>query len=109
MSPETESTATLFDFARYLRKHIYELADGSTPEFSQDERYKLHSLGGAVEELMMFAQETGDRPLYDILDDFDYAVKECGMGAPSKGKFELDKGAFKLDEYEHKRTNKPAS
>ena len=100
MSPETKSKATLFDFVRYLRKHIYELADSSTPEFTQDEHYKLHDLGGAVEELMIFAQETGDRALYDILDDFDYAVKECGMGAPSKGKFELDKGAFKLDEYE---------
>ena len=102
MSPETKSKATLFDFVRYLRKHIYELADSSTPEFTQDEHYKLHDLGGAVEELMIFAQETGDRALYDILDDFDYAVKECGMGAPSKGKSELDRGAFKLDEYEHK-------
>ena len=102
MSPETESKATLFDFVRYLRKHIYELADSSTPEFTQDEYYKINDLGGAVEELMIFAQETGDRALYDILDDFDYAVKECGMGAPSKGKSELDRGAFKLDEYKHK-------
>ena len=101
MSFETERKSTLFDFVLYLRKHIYELSDSSALEFSQDEQYKLHSLRGAIEELMVFALEIGDRGLYDILDDLDYAVKECGIGAPGKGKSELDRGAFRIGDYEN--------
>lgn len=106
MSSETKRKTELFDFVRYLRKHIYELADSSALEFSQEEQWRISSLGGAVEELMSFAQETEDRALYDILNDFDYAVKECGMGAPGKGKSELDRGAFRIDEYENNQLEK---
>jgi hypothetical protein len=97
MLPQAESKKTLFDFVLYLRKYLYEYASTSTPEFTQDEHCKINDLGGAITELMIFVQETGDRALYDILDDLDYAVKECGMGAPS---------AFKLDEYENKLKTK---
>ena len=102
MPDEIKHKASLLDFVRYLRKHIYELADNRNPDFTPDERNRIYSLGGAVENLMAFAEELGDRELYDIMDDFTYALQESSMGAPSKGRFELDKFAHRLDDYEKK-------
>ena len=102
MSHEVKRRASLLDFVRYLRKHIYELADYTNPDFTADERIRIYSLLGAVEQLMAFAEELGDRELYAIMDDFTYALHEAGMGAPGKGKSELDKFAYRLDDYEEK-------
>jgi hypothetical protein len=100
MPSDTNNKPSLLDFVRYLQRHLYELADNENGNFTQEEKYKLNKLSGAVETLAVFAEEFGDKELWFIADDFIYAVNESLMGAPFKGKSEMDRSAYKLEEYE---------
>lgn len=100
MSLEAKSKGTLIGLIRYLREEIYALTEISNPTLSEDELQKIATLSFTVEHLMDFANKIGDRALYDILDDFTYALNETEMGAPAKGKSELDDCFYRIDDYE---------
>lgn len=95
---ESGNQATIINVVRHLHQELSELV--AADSLSEEQEYRLNSIGRTVEILTQVAQQVNDRALYEILDDFEYAVNETSMGAAGKGASELARTEAKIQRLE---------
>jgi hypothetical protein len=96
---ETENRVTVVKIVRYLHKQLSDLVAIDT--LNTEQEHQLKNIAGTVEVLTQLASDVSDRKLCDVLDDFDYGLKETSMGAAGKAALELTKTEAKIQALEN--------
>ena len=96
---ETKHRVTVVKIIRYLHKELSDLVAIDT--LNAEQEYQLKNIAGTVEVLIQLTSDVRDRKLWDVLDDFDYGLKERAMGAAGKAARELTKTEAKIQALEN--------
>jgi len=93
---ESQSKTSLNSLLLYIHKSLVDFLSQGYGEYTEDDKDKLADLRGAIQVLMNFASEKKARIIYEIAEDFEYAINHLNL-ANFKAESGLDDAKEKID------------
>ncbi len=92
---------TTYDFLTFIHDHLSRMAslNEAADKLTEEDRDLLNAIGGAATVIMEYANRTKDSDLYQIGDDFEYAVNHIGMRVYFKAASVLEEAKLKIEAY----------
>lgn len=92
---------TTYDFLAFIHDYLSRMAslNEATDKLTEEDHDLLNAIGGAAMVIMEYANRRKDSDLYQIGDDFEYAVNHIGMRVHFKAASVLEEAKLKIEAY----------